>query len=163
MQSSRFELLSPWPFDALQFTSAVERAARLIVAARRGISAAFGLKLSGWRMLRLVSRRGADITIAEAARRLNLTRQTVHEIVRELRAAGLIQTERSSVDRRALRLVLTPEGARNLEKVEATMKLLLLEMTNDISLESLAATTGLLHRMTTRLRVCQSIAAKRRC
>jgi hypothetical protein len=37
----------------------------LITVARRGISAAFGLKVSGWRVLRLVSRRGTDITIAE--------------------------------------------------------------------------------------------------
>ena len=147
-QGSRFQLLSPWPGDALQFTSAVERAARLITAARRGISAAFGLKVSGWRVLRLVSRRGTDITIAEAARGLNLTRQSVHEVVRELRAARLIHTERSSVNRRALKLVLTTEGVRRLEKMEATMKLVLLEMTNDISLESLMGTTHLLQRMT---------------
>ena len=161
-QGSRFQLLSPWPFDALQFTSAVERAARLISAARRGISAAFGLKVSGWRVLRLVSRRGPDITIADAARGLNLTRQSVHEVVRELRAARLIYSEPSSVNRRALKLVLTPEGARRLEQVEATMKLLLLEMTNDISLESLLGTTRLLQRMTRRLRACTSIIARHR-
>jgi DNA-binding MarR family transcriptional regulator len=159
---SRFELLSPWARDALQFTSAVERAARLIVAARRGIGAAYGLKVSGWRMLHLVSRRGTHITIAEAARRLNLTRQSAHEVVHELGAAKLIQTERSSVDRRALRLVLTPQGARKLENLEATMKLLLLEMTNDISLASLVATTVLLNRVTNRLRKCQSVVARSR-
>jgi len=86
----------------------------------------------------------------------------VHEVVRELRAARLIHTEPSSVNRRALKLVLTPEGARRLEKVEATMKLLLLEMTNDISLESLVGTRHLLQRMTRRLRACTSIVARRR-
>jgi len=162
LQRPRFELLSPWTLDALQFTSAVDRAARLIAATRRGIGEAYGLKVSGWRILRLVSEPGIGITIAEAARRLNLRRQSVHEVVGDLRAAELIQTERSSADRRALRLVLTPQGARILEKLEATMKLLLLEITNDISRESLMATTGLLHRMTTRLRACKSIVARRR-
>jgi len=113
-------------------------------------------------VLRLVSRRGTDITIAEAARGLNLTRQSVHEVVRELRAARLIHTERSSVNRRALKLVLTTEGVRRLEKMEATMKLVLLEMTNDISLESLLGTTRLLQRMTRRLRACTSIVARHR-
>jgi len=49
---ARYSILSTWPREALEFTNALERAARALRTARRGLSGAYGLTVAEWRMLR---------------------------------------------------------------------------------------------------------------
>lgn len=147
VRNDRFQLLSPWPDEAMQFAGAVERAGRLILAARRGLSAALSLTVPTWRLLKAVSQSRGDLSVAGAARRLRLARQTMRAIALDLRRKGWLELNRCPVDRRIWRLALTPEGTRILAQLETVMRVLLLEMTNDISLESLEVTTELLNRM----------------
>lgn len=52
-------------------------------------------------------------------------------------------------------LALTDYGTECISELDAAMQVLLLEMTNEISLESLKTTTRLLYGMAHRLRRCE--------
>jgi DNA-binding MarR family transcriptional regulator len=141
---ARYSLLSPWPREALEFTNAVERAGRALRTARRGLSGAHGLTVAEWRMLRALrpprnstgAGAGAGMvqerSVAELARRLRISRQAAHRTATGLELAGLLRYVPRG-GRRRLRLAsLTADGERSLERLESTMRTLLLEMTNNI-------------------------------
>jgi hypothetical protein len=69
----KFRLFTAWPQEALDLPVAIERAARMIRATRRGIAGAAGLTLANWRLLALVHRAPAR-SPAQLARRLRVSR-----------------------------------------------------------------------------------------
>jgi DNA-binding MarR family transcriptional regulator len=161
LDPKRFYLLSPWPHEALEFAKVLERAGRALIAARRGVSLSFGVTTSGWRVLKTISESNVGLSTAEIARRLRLTRQTTHGIVRDLVSHGLVVTQRHATDRRVCTLALTAEATETLTLVESQMQRLLLEVTRDLPHKTLAVLTADLARMTGRISRCRSIVEKR--
>jgi MarR family transcriptional regulator for hemolysin len=155
--SERYQLLSLWPEQALAFTTAIERFARLIGRARSGMAARFELSVPGWRMLRLVEQSGSRATLTRLARRLHVSRPSARETAGRLRDAGYLVIERSQGDRRLRLLTVTDAGLECLSEVEAGIQVLLLEMTNDVPVACLADSTRILDRMARRLRTCETV------
>ena len=151
---ARYSVLSTWPREALEFTNALERAARALRTARRGLSGAYGLTVAEWRMLRALR---SPRSVAELARRLRISRQAAHRTAARLERAGLLRCVPRGGDRRLRLASLTPDGERSLERLESTMRTLLLEMTNDISSHWLEPLTDALTRLSDRLRSCPSV------
>lgn len=166
---ARYLILSTWPREALEFTNALERAARTLRTARRGLSSAYGLTVAEWRMLRALrsprkstaASAGAGMrqerSVAELARRLRISRQAAHRTAARLERAGLLRCVPRGGDRRLRLASLTPDGEHSLERLESTMRTLLLEMTNDISPHWLELLTDALSRLSERLRSCPSV------
>ncbi len=155
--SARYQLLSPWPEQALAFTTAIERVARLIGRARSGMAAHFELTVPGWRMLRLVEQSGSRATLTQLARRLHVTRPSARETASRLCDVGFLSIGPSPGDRRLRRLTVTDAGKECLSEVDASIQFLLLEMTNDVPAACLVDTTRILDRMASRLRACETV------
>jgi DNA-binding MarR family transcriptional regulator len=166
---ARYSILSTRPREALEFTNALERAARALRTARRGLSGAYGLTVAEWWMLRALrpprestaASAGAGMcqerSLAELARRLRISRQAAHRTAARLERAGLLRCVQRGGDRRLRLASLTPDGEHSLERLESTMHKLLLEMTNDISPHWLEPLTNALTRLSDRLRSCPTV------
>ena len=155
--SARYQLLSPWPEQALAFTTAIERVARLIGRARTGMSAHFQLTVPGWRMLRLVEQSGSRATLTHLARRLHVTRPSARETAGRLCDLGYLSIGRPPGDRRLRLLTVTDAGMECLSEVDAGIQFLQLEMTNDVPAAFLVDATRILDRMAKRLRACETV------
>jgi len=83
-----------------------ERASKRVLFAR---IAAHGIRRGGWFVLRALWER-EGITHRELAQRLGLMETSVLEMVRALEGDGLVTRTRDEVDRRKVRIHLTPEG-----------------------------------------------------
>jgi DNA-binding MarR family transcriptional regulator len=155
--SARYQLLNPWPEQALALTTAIERVARLIGRARSGVASHFELTVPGWRMLRLVEQSGSGATLTRLARRLHVTRPSARETASRLCDMGYLSIEPSPGDRRFRRLTMTTAGMDCLSEVDAGIQFLLLEMTNDLSVDWLVDATRTLDRIAHRLRACETV------
>jgi len=155
--SARYQLFSPWPEQAIAFTTAVERVARLIGRARSGMAAHFELTIPGWRMLRLVEQSGSRATLTHLAWQLHVTRPSARETASRLCDLGYLSIGRPPGDRRHRLLTVTDAGMECLSEVDGGIDVLLLEMTNDVPAAFLADATRTLDRMASRLRECETL------
>jgi DNA-binding MarR family transcriptional regulator len=155
--SARYQLLSPWPEQAIAFTTAIERVARLIGRARSGMAAHFELTIPGWRMLWLVEQSGSRATLTHLARNLHVTRPSARETASRLCDIGYLSIGRSPGDQRLRLLTVTDAGMECLSEADAGIQFLLLEMTNDVPAACLVDTTRILDRMAGRLRACETL------
>jgi DNA-binding MarR family transcriptional regulator len=155
--SVRYQLLNPWPEQALAFTTSIERVARLIGRARIGMASHFQLSLPAWRLLRLVEQSGSRATLTRLARRLNVARQSARETADRLCEVGYLSIERSPVDRRARLLTLTDAGLECLSEVDGGVQFLLLEMTSELPAAWLEDATRTLDRIAKRLGACETV------
>jgi DNA-binding MarR family transcriptional regulator len=154
---TRYQLLSPWPEQALAFTTGVERVARLIGRARSGMAVHFQLTVPGWRMLRLVERSGNRATLTELAYRMHVARPSASETASRLCDAGYLSIARGWGDRRLRLLAVTEAGMECLSEMDAGIGVLLLEMTNDVPVERLVDAARVLDRMARHLRACETV------
>lgn len=155
--TERYQLLSPWPEQALAFTAAIEHVADLIGYARSGMAVHFELTVPGWRMLRLVEQSGGGVTLAHLARRLHLARPSARETANRLCDAGYLSIGPSPSDQRHRLLTVTNAGMECLSEADAGIQVLLLEMTNDVPVASLVDATRALGGMAMRLRACETL------
>lgn len=161
MVRAAFQLLSPFPQEVMAFATAVERAGRLIMAARHGLAAAHGLTVPAWRLLAVISLTHSRSSIPRIARRLRISRQAVREMAGDLRERGLLASSCGPTNRKETRLLLSPEGSLSLAQLDETLSFLLLEMTTEIPRETLTAAADLLNGFSARLRACESILGRR--
>lgn len=82
------------------------------------LAATVGQTAARWHVLSVVSEE--SLTVAAAARRLGLTRQSVQRVVNELRADGLLHVRPDPSDRRAPRVGITTRGGEVLEELQAS-------------------------------------------
>lgn len=156
----RYQLLSLWPAEARDFLVAVERAGRLIRAARHGIGDAKGLTFAGWRLLKFISI-SRKHSMAAIARDLRVSRQAIHTLAHRLQSAGCLALVRNPPSFKAIQPVLTREGASRLAAAEETLRTALHEVVNDLSQETLVTGAGVLDRFSGRLRRCVVIMRRR--
>jgi DNA-binding MarR family transcriptional regulator len=156
-----FHLFTAWPQEARDFTVAIERAARLIRAARRGIAGGADLTLANRRLLALIHRAPAR-SPARLARRLRVSRQAVHAMAQRLRSAGYLAIAQGPGNRKSVQLTLTPRGGLLLANLEETLVTVLLEVANDIPRDALVGTAARLNRFSARLRRCEALLRRQR-
>jgi DNA-binding MarR family transcriptional regulator len=156
-----FRLFSAWPQEARDFAIAIERAARMIRAARRGIAGGAELTLANWRLLALVHRAPAR-SPARLARRLRVSRQAVHAMARRLQQAGHLAVARCPGKRKSVELTLTPRGGLLLATLNETLLTALLEVSNDIPRDALVGMAARLNRYAFRLRRCEALLRRQR-
>ena len=101
------------------------------------------------------ARSTTSLSVADIASRLRLSRQATHRLAVSLELAGWVRLASNTADCRTLQLSLTPLGRRTLPHADATLTRLLLEVTNDISVQTLRLTTATLQRLSECLRACQ--------
>ncbi|MEU9836552.1 MarR family winged helix-turn-helix transcriptional regulator [Streptosporangium sp. NPDC048047] len=88
----------------------------LLLAAGDGLARPAGLTGARWQVLGVVEH--GPSTIAQVARAMGLTRQSVRQSAESLAADGFIAYEDDPADRRARLMRLTPKGREALAQVE---------------------------------------------
>ncbi|WP_349368797.1 MarR family transcriptional regulator [Salinarimonas sp.] len=89
---------------------AVFRANGAFLAAGDALVADLGLTSARWQVLGAVSLAGRPLTVAQAARRMGLTRQAVQRVANDLAAIGLVAYEDNPDHKRAKLIRLTDRG-----------------------------------------------------
>ncbi len=95
----------------------VFRANGLVLRAGDELAAPSGLTSARWQILGVVDHGPA--TQSEVARIMGLTRQTVRETAKALRAEGLLETMDNPHHRRVKLMAITADGRRRLRAIEA--------------------------------------------
>lgn len=99
------------PLDALTRTLLlVVRANGLLVSVGDSIADHEGLTAARWQVLGAVRLAGRPLTVPQIARRIGLTRQTVHPTVRALVDGGLLAPLPNADHRRSALIALTDRG-----------------------------------------------------
>lgn len=102
---------TPQADAATQVILSVFRANGLLLAAGDLLAGEEQLTAARWQVLGAVALAQAPLTVPQIARRMGLTRQSVHATVKRLEADGLLQLE-SNADHRRSRLVRLTECGR---------------------------------------------------
>ena len=92
---------------------------RNLVDVAKHLTEDLGVTGSQWGVLGALGQGDAPRTIAEAARRMGLTRQSVQRVADALAAQGLIEYLPNSADRRAKLAEVTEDGRRLLAELES--------------------------------------------
>jgi DNA-binding MarR family transcriptional regulator len=90
----------------------VFRANGLLVASGDQLSAGEDLTSARWQVLGAVALAGRPLTVPQIARRMGLTRQSVHATVKRLIADGLVELVPNADHRRSRLVRMTPHGER---------------------------------------------------
>jgi DNA-binding MarR family transcriptional regulator len=128
-----------------QFSALLSQIARvngLVLSAGETLARPVGLTSARWQVLRAVDH--GPVTVAQAARVLDLTRQTVRETAASLLSLGLVRQQDNPHDGRARLLTLTPRGRSALRAVERRHAAWANQMAARASLTDLRATTEIL-------------------
>jgi DNA-binding MarR family transcriptional regulator len=88
------------------------RANGLLLAAGDALAAGEGLTAARWQVLGAIALAGAPLTVPQIARRMGLTRQSVHATAGRLQADGLVELVPNADHRRSALVRLTPKGER---------------------------------------------------
>ncbi len=84
---------------------------------REGIARAMGVTPPQYNMLMMLSQLGAEVTVGDLAERLRVSVPFVVTETRRLEALGLLEKRPDEVDRRRVRLLLTPQGRALLHEI----------------------------------------------
>src|SRR5919106_5803536 len=86
------------------------RATGLLLSAGDALAAAEGLTSTRWQVLGAISLAGRPLTVPQIARRMGLTRQSVHATVKRLVREGLLEFTPNEDHRRSQLVSLTASG-----------------------------------------------------
>jgi DNA-binding MarR family transcriptional regulator len=134
-----------------QVILAVFRLNGLLLDAGNRISGGAGLTSARWQVLGAVALAEGPPTVPQIARRMGLTRQSVHATVRRLVVDGLVELAENDDHRRSPRVRLTRPGAdayRSLDRAQASW---VNELTRGVRRADLLATHGVLEELARRL------------
>jgi DNA-binding MarR family transcriptional regulator len=119
--------------EARRLAQEVHNAASLLASGRSAICRNVGLSPERWRALAVIVHSPLVLSVSDLARRLRLSRQSVHRLALGLARAGWIQYLPNSDDRRLLQLEITASGKRILDEAEYRFTTWLTVMTYDLS------------------------------
>jgi DNA-binding MarR family transcriptional regulator len=130
---------------------AVFRVNGLLLEAGNRISGDAGLTSARWQVLGAVALADRAPTVPQIARRMGLTRQSVHATVQRLVGDGLVELTENDDHRRSPRVRLTSTGTdayRSLDRAQASW---VNELTRGVRRADLLATHGVLQELARRL------------
>jgi DNA-binding MarR family transcriptional regulator len=144
MDDSAAEALGRMFFEALRFGSALTAAGEALVAP-------VGLSPARWQVLATSAYLTGPCTVADLARRLALTRQSVQRVVNDLAAAGLVVLADNPDHARARLVAPTAQGRAVLARAEALRRPWTAALAEGLTTEEIGAAATLLRRLRQRL------------
>lgn len=129
----------------------VFRANGLLLSAGDELAAAEGLTSARWQVLGAVALAEGPLTVPQIARRMGLTRQSVHATVRRLVADGLVQLEPNADHARSQLVALTGDGEAAYRAMDARQAAWVDELAAGLPLAELETTVRVLTRLSDRL------------
>ncbi len=114
----------------------------LLLAAGDGLAGPSGLTSARWQVMGVVDH--GPGTVAQVARAMGLTRQTVRQAANSLEREGMVEFRDNPGDRRARLMTLTPRGRTALREVEERQAAWADEVGTHVSLPELRAAVSTL-------------------
>ena len=106
-----------------------------------------GLSSARWQVLGAIDSSPVPLPVAHIARNMGLTRQAVQRSVDDMRADGLIRLEENLHHRRAMPVVMTPEGKAAYGQASERQKAWVRSLATGLSSTQIAAASALLHEL----------------
>jgi DNA-binding MarR family transcriptional regulator len=129
------------------------RANGALLAAGDALSAEDGLTAARWQVLGAIALAGRPLTVPQIARRMGLTRQSVHASVHRLVGDGLLQLQTNEDHRRSRLVGLTSAGTAAYEAIDRRQAAWVDKLADGISRRDLETTAGVLEEFCRRLEV----------
>lgn len=146
-------MFMPYPTESAEaFTDLVLEVFRLngaLLAAGDRLSAGVGLTSARWQVLGAID--AAPLTVADIARAMGLTRQSVQRTVDILAGEGVVEFRVNPFHQRAKLVALTPRGRRMLDEVTAGQRLWAAAVSEAIPAQDLRAASAVLAALRRRL------------
>ncbi|WP_328538221.1 MarR family winged helix-turn-helix transcriptional regulator [Streptomyces sp. NBC_00344] len=138
------------PDEMALLVADVFEAAGLLRRSGEAIAATEGQTQARWQLLSAVSEN--PLTVAQAARRLGITRQGVQRVANDLVRENLAAFLPNPDHRGSPLLALTPDGRRTLERITARADDVHRTLTSGIAPNEIAGARALLHRLIEQVR-----------
>ena len=123
----------------------------LLLAAGDGLAAAFGLTSARWQILGAVVYARQPLTVPQIARRMGLTRQTVHTTVDRLVRDGVVEFVENADHRRSRLVRLTELGDAKYRALDHKQAAWVNELVAGLSLSELKTASRVLGELCGRL------------
>lgn len=127
------------------------RANGLLLAAGDELTAAAGLTAARWQVLGALALAERPLTVPQIARRMGLTRQSVHATVGRLAAAGLLELAPNADHRRSQLVAMTPAGQEAYELLDRRQAAWVSELAAGLERHELETTVRVLGTLCRRL------------
>jgi DNA-binding MarR family transcriptional regulator len=127
------------------------RAAGLLLAAGDALTARHGLSAARWQVLGAINLAGRPLTVPQIARRMGLTRQSVHTSVKRLLRDGLVELAPNADHIRSRLVCLTDSGQAAYSAVDEVQAAWINGLADGMDRNHLDATVGILNELCRRL------------
>jgi DNA-binding MarR family transcriptional regulator len=136
---------------ATQVILAAFRANGLLIAAGDTLARPEGLTAARWQVLGAIALAGRPLTVPQIARRMGLTRQSVHITIRRLAADGLVELRPNTDHRRSPLVHTTTRGRATYQALHRRQVAWVNTLAAGLSPPDLQATVRVLHQLCVRL------------
>ena len=123
----------------------------LLLAAGDQLAGEDGLTSARWQVLGAVALATRPLTVPQIARRMGLTRQSVHTTVNRLVGAGLVELVPNADHRRSQLVRLTELGQARYEAIDRKQAVWVNDLATGLHSSDLEATARVLNELCTRL------------
>jgi DNA-binding MarR family transcriptional regulator len=120
----------------------------LLLAAGDELTRPWGLSSARWKVLGAIALARRPLHVAQIARNMGITRQSVHRLVGDLAAQGLLQLVDNPDHKKASLLRLTPKGDRVYGELEEMQVAWVNELARRFRLANLESALGVLKELT---------------
>jgi DNA-binding MarR family transcriptional regulator len=127
------------------------RANGLLVAIGDRLSGDEGLTTARWQVVGAVALANRPLTVPQIARRMGLTRQSVHATVKRLAGEGLVELVANADHRRSHLVRLTELGADSYAAIDRRQTVWVNRLAKGLGRSSLETTAGILDELCRRL------------
>lgn len=127
------------------------RANGLLLAAGDQLAGEEGLTSARWQVLGAIALAKRPLTVPQIARRMGLTRQSVHTTVNRLLEAGLVELVPNADHRRSQLVRLTELGQARYEAIDRKQTVWINALANGLRSSDLDAAARVLNELCTRL------------
>jgi DNA-binding MarR family transcriptional regulator len=112
-----------------------------------------GLTSARWQVLGAIALSDRPLTVPQIARRMGLTRQSVHATVNRLARDGLLELAPNADHRRSLLVRMTKRGGATYDSIDAKQAMWINELTRGLARRDLETARGVLDELCRRLEV----------
>jgi DNA-binding MarR family transcriptional regulator len=136
---------------ATEVILAIFRANGLLLAAGDELTATAGLTAARWQVLGALALAERPLTVPQIARRMGLTRQSVHATVGRLVAAGHLELVPNADHRRSQLVAMTPAGQEAYQRLDRRQAVWVSELAAGLERHELESTVRVLETICRRL------------
>ena len=136
---------------ATELVLAIFRANGLLIASGDQLSASEGLTSARWQVMGTIALADRPLTVPQIARRIGLTRQSVHATVKRLVADGLVELAPNADHRRSQLVGLTDSGRRRYATLDSRQAAWVNRLARGIGGPELEVSTRTLEELCARL------------